>query len=649
MPGGNGTGTGSGNGPLQLNKTGSAGSGIDTSPAPQPAQMSRTASPAPVPSPEMETQSRSASVSAMQQTPMIQITSAQREDYMMRTQSEFQVTTTETIQMLGRQLKERSYDQAKTFFHWKRKPSTQMQGLIKAIEAFNTMLDQPIIAERFDKDMKKLQSNYLTITQACNTYFEKHPNPGTDEGKFRLSHVRRIFDIASRELSLLEHNAEYYKKTNKAGSWKDVVASERTMSYTNHSMGVSITQEGGGTSYLAVIDDGQKTQYYKKKAEVTTPRIQSCAEMTKASYRDDPGVDQATKAKKDEILQAFIDVADYYETHTRDGYRMLLDTIKDNLKQKGFVRGFFRDGDGMEIKALTSLYDRYYGTAEWALYEETVIEFAKQVNFNYVGSTLAKIPEGGEAAARNALTSRMAELLGVGNLIVKSSMCKMQIDGESSEGVVMEQAQGANLEKIFNDPQCKGKKLITSPDVLKELTTLQVFDALCGQVDRNAGNVIYQYRVIEDAVYLEHITGIDNDMSFGNLSYKEITGEVGDGAHELIPFYQYTRDNPKVLRLLALDSEFAHTLLDLTPAQLDLITSDVLSIEERQNLADRLAGLQEDVRLLMQQDETSKEKHILSSEGWADLRDVLDESLETKKTNVGYVRRDLMERITIPN
>ena len=229
MPEGKGNTTG--NGTLEVNKTGSAGSGIDTSsPAPQPSQMSRTASSAPVPPPVMDTQSRSATVTTMQQPATIQIDVQAQERFLQMTHSDFQMTSHSIVQ-LGQELSKRTYGAGKSFFKWKIRPSSQMKAVTKAIEAYSDMLQKPVVEARFDFDLNQMSSKYMGIIQACASYMSSHVDPSTEDGQIRLAHVKTIYETASRELDLLNHNAEFYKSVQGGYTWNDVVASERTMSY----------------------------------------------------------------------------------------------------------------------------------------------------------------------------------------------------------------------------------------------------------------------------------------------------------------------------------------------------------------------------------------------------------------------------------
>ena len=60
-----------------------------------------------------------------------------------------------------------------------------------------------------------------------------------------------------------------------------------------------------------------------------------------------------------------------------------------------------------------------------------------------------------------------------------------------------------------------------NPEVMHQITDLQVLDYICGNTDRHTGNMVYQFRRSGSGkIILGGIKGIDNDCSFGTPDIK---------------------------------------------------------------------------------------------------------------------------------
>ena len=649
MPGGNGngTGTGSGNGPLQLNKTGSAGSGIDTSPAPQPAQMSRTASSAPVPTPEMETQSRSATVSAMQQSQTIQIDAQTQERFLQMTHSDFQMTS-HTIVQLGQELSKRTYGEGKKFFKWKVRPSSQMKAVTKAIDAYSDMIKKPVVAERFKLDLHEMSNKYLGIIQACSSYITSHDNPSTEDGQIRLSHVKTIYVTASRELDLLGHNAEFYKSVQGAYTWNDVVASERTMSYEHGHDGVDISHAGGGASDVLVIRAGGKKVFFKEKEAVEAyDGVDIAQKMTEiyakqlalgASTLEPEEKDKLTL--KRQMMEDVTKAAKVLKARNPDAYQIFMHAAVNSFTTENVPREAFLNLD-MELKGCTDIYDKYYGTktepAETrALFVETMKEYGKYFNMHDMAQHRGYIAPGQSLTSRNVLTYRLAEAFNIQDTIVETHTAKITVNGEQKEGIVMADSGGVPVGDLFEKPEYVGKKVHYTPKAMQQLVNLQLFDLICGQMDRSDANIHCIPRVIGDQIYIESIIGIDNDLSFGEISHDQLSGKepVQLDLGKSKPALKHSEKEPKQ-RIPAIDANFAQRILTWDPAHLDFFTSDLLSEGEKMMLKDRLIGLQDDIRELMEREAKTGEKiFIRTTEEWQALIDTMEDMPETEQGEI---------------
>ena len=163
-----------------------------------------------------------------------------------------------------------------------------------------------------------------------------------------------------------------------------------------------------------------------------------------------------------------------------------------------------------------------------------------------------KLPEGSRLDSRNSAMSAAADLLGVPKLLARSTEMRF-VDGKGriQEGTVMDFGKGLDLmrgnslfEQVADQPFAgEGYK------ALRQLADLQILDYLCGNVDRHAGNLLYE---TNEKGELIGIQGIDNDASFGRFS------DLKEAYNRL----------PAVGDMNCISKSMADTILKLDPTQL---------------------------------------------------------------------------------
>lgn len=136
--------------------------------------------------------------------------------------------------------------------------------------------------------------------------------------------------------------------------------------------------------------------------------------------------------------------------------------------------------------------------------------------FTAKGETLGMILNPDDKAridSRNVAMSDVAALIGAEDVIAKSTPMVLYDNGVRVEGTFMETAQGEDIEHLHKrspfmnvQPDC----LDYSP-ALRQLADMQVLDYICGNMDRHAGNLFYQF---DKNGKITGVTGIDNDASF---------------------------------------------------------------------------------------------------------------------------------------
>ena len=130
------------------------------------------------------------------------------------------------------------------------------------------------------------------------------------------------------------------------------------------------------------------------------------------------------------------------------------------------------------------------------------------------------LDEGNELTSRNIASSRMAELLGIGDIIAHSEPMKVKMGGKVMTGCFMEFAKGTDLgskservQRMFDQVE----KFETA-GLYRDSSTLEVFDFLCGQVDRHGNNMFYQLSEPDEngKRAITGLQGIDSDLAFGD-------------------------------------------------------------------------------------------------------------------------------------
>ena len=132
---------------------------------------------------------------------------------------------------------------------------------------------------------------------------------------------------------------------------------------------------------------------------------------------------------------------------------------------------------------------------------------------------MLNMKEGARMDQRNTAMSAVADLLGVPNLIARSRNMRFRDEnGNIVEGTFMDVADGTDLAMGTNDNALKVSKdpfSGTGKEGLRQLCDLQVLDYICGNIDRHAGNLVFQ---LDKDGKIIGVQGIDNDTSFTSFA-----------------------------------------------------------------------------------------------------------------------------------
>ncbi len=137
------------------------------------------------------------------------------------------------------------------------------------------------------------------------------------------------------------------------------------------------------------------------------------------------------------------------------------------------------------------------------------------------GTGMIELDVGNELSSRNIASSRIAEFLGIGNMVAHSEKMIVRSGDKVTTGCFMEFAEGMDItakgersRRILDQVDAS----VRTPGYYKDMTSLEVFDFLCAQNDRHERNMFYKFEEKDGKKVITGLQGIDNDLAFG---YKE--------------------------------------------------------------------------------------------------------------------------------
>ncbi len=518
--------------------------------------------------------------------------------------------------------------------------SKYMKPILDALKEIDINLSR-----RFDPMMEnEVHDSFLTAIRACEKYLDNR-NPWTSEGKARKQMVQdfyaqlreesmklenRISELKERgELPEISNNIDETMEDNGGLTWYDLLKDVRTAKYTNGEKGVKISKGGAGTSDVYIIESNGKKKFFKENEKTSHGNffimLDESADHLESDAEEIENKESVAKAKKRAKLlrsikegmgTVFANNLEYVVRFMKDiengeefieslkGEVVLPETVRQDLQ--GLVDEY--EALNEELDSLRDQVVKYSGNRESEEYKSIMdraqqkLKEVEECDYSFIvreigrlrkaffsdriSSNSAKIEEGEELSKRNVATSRLARILGISNLLAKSELATVTVDGKTMTGTIMEQAKGVEAFKVIRSNRFKNKKVRYSGNAFKDLTSLQVFDLICGQVDRHFSNYMVTTEEKDGVVYFKNIQGIDNDMSFGLLKYKDV--------HER-EMYGYNRIrniecNGK-MSLPFMDKDLATKIMAINVDVLDYQMSDILSKSERKALTARIKSV----------------------------------------------------------
>lgn len=211
------------------------------------------------------------------------------------------------------------------------------------------------------------------------------------------------------------------------------------------------------------------------------------------------------------------------------------------------------------------------------------------------------IADNSPVSSRNNAMTAVANLLGIPEVLAKSSPMKLKIKEngvvKTVTGTFMERAQGvdlARLNDLFGDfkrnVRWAGEFQVT-PEALESLAKLQILDFICHNVDRHVNNLSYSLTDGNPPV-LHKVQGFDNDLSFGrrntaedgNTAWAPTIDELGVIPASLAEALAHVDENMLVTALRGCG--LSNSEIALTVERIDLVKNKIAeSAEASKNMA----------------------------------------------------------------
>ena len=533
------------------------------------------------------------------------------------------------------------------------KDSKEMTAVLTELEGVSLFFDTMEFSHEDEGTFLAMSEALLDrlkhLVEKCDHYLDVK-SPKTTEGKVRYRMITRIAERADKDIIGLSEKAKAFltlsaEEKSRIKSWADLLNWERTLVF-KEGEDTKITHAGGNTSDVLVIEkDGQK-QYFKEESKLKDANLR---------FIIDDKQDEIVEAKESNVEE---DTPEYYSLGLLGAMRKEL--CDDPAMVHATVDAFFdfiTSPDGFadlkktcrimhlsKFGAVNNVINAIEGIPDQKKKEEVkkavgmvFTEVRRSMIMADVGTKTARISAGEGMAKRNVATSRLAKLLGLEKLVPNCEMASIEAEGKKKYGVVMEEAEGMEAMNLYDgevDKKYEGKDVIYSPDTVGELFNLQIFDALCGQADRHAANMLLR---LTESTYKGHkyylvdkATGIDLDNSFGKLNYSDVMSGRRSATLRV-------EDKKGMLFVPGMSKELAESILALTPDMLNYEMMGILSKKERQALVDRLMGIQEAIKRQKDYEEKHPEipSKFIGKDGWRDLRNRIGQQasgdLEYKK------------------
>ncbi|MBQ9505418.1 MAG: hypothetical protein IJU93_10480 [Lachnospiraceae bacterium] len=405
----------------------------------------------------------------------------------------------------------------------------EVKRILELLEGVHSIMNDPMPVhpgkeaskEETDRFNEDIFNSTLAVTRVydllienCDSYLSLKDNEPLIGSQVRslknsMQHTRKVFSNCVSTF-LAGHLPDG------STTWAEAIAAKQAALYDISRDNTDIL--GDGTSVVYKINNGDDFKFFKKDEKTATDPIEAWQHVL-----DNVTSMKGYKAEYAKQLKVFFEgmdeaLSDYAEAKKK-GNRKRMRNLEGILYQRFVIGGFGRGSKD---------YLRNYRLNRRAVAEEPLIrkftevdietpfgeflnnvigDFLKTFNTYYYGAA-AGINPGVVMADRNVATSRMASLMGIGHLVIRSETADVMQNKKLVSGVLMDEAKGQEARDIYTQ---KDEEIRYKDQAVTDLMTMHVFDLICGQIDRNYSN----FFVTMEGKTISGIQMIDNDMSFG--------------------------------------------------------------------------------------------------------------------------------------
>ncbi len=471
-----------------------------------------------------------------------------------------------------------------------------------AITKFYTDTPIPANEEEFNAQLTKLQNDYKKLQNNCQVYLNTRQSFWKGiikgEGYRRYKMVQAAQTKAYVELALLKNRAQliyndFKDVTDDADRplWVNVLAEART-SYLDLTKKETGTVEYTGGNCNSVIKITQQTGTVAFIKEET--RNIPAAKYTDAYIEKLLNSDLGQKFLKENNLveKDLKDIINALSTMFSRKDSALVDKFFNNLGPKTYsakdmkkedvinkMNDYFRDETTTIYNKVTNLLDKKKTKLGYDIFGEFAEYFYLHNLSHNIAKDSVKMEKGASITNRNVATRRLAELLGVPELVPATQKVKYKDqNGKDRYGIIMAQAKGEELYEVNEKIKKKTYKYKYNDLVFLQMNTLEILDVIAGQTDRNNSNI---YAEFDEKNKVTNIRAIDNDMSFGKLTYNDIKKTKRR-------FLNALEDKDGFCKLKVVDKRLYDSLMVLTDEMVDYVFADLLFKDELKALKDRI-------------------------------------------------------------
>ncbi len=459
--------------------------------------------------------------------------------------------------------------------------SIYYENIMSALGRINTGMSQG-----FSADLKSnlemlvnMEALYQELLQACQAYISR--SASTRAGQDRMDIVSQIQKLAGHDIVGLSAARSTFlslpEQEQAQKSWNELIDEARMVHLTVNDLYGGNKTEGGQVSESYKFNAGQAALRDVNGGE--TPLTDTVFFKPEDEYDMTKSAHEAKIANK--ILERFPNMSKGEKSLIQKWANGDKKVKLDKLSEEGkFAVDMIRSRVGNGT-SMNTLFDDLMNPAK-------------------IQGTDGKV----NMTKRNVATSRMAAIFGLEHMVAKSETAEIydKTTGTTVRGNLMEKAEGVEGNKFaenFRKNHDKDTTAFITPTAQRDLMNLQVFDVLCGQVDRHMGNYMV---TTEGDDTITGIKAIDNDGAFGTIT------DVNGGAKHDRRVY-----DPESGELVVpyMDKALAARILAVSPDVVRYALKGLIADEEIEAAVTRLEMMQKAIA-------SAGEERFLEDDQWND-------------------------------